>query len=350
MAENDNNYKRVAIACQGGGSHTAFTAGVLKKLLGEKHTRAHDDYEIVALSGTSGGSICALLAWYGLLMDDTSKAIELLDSFWKDNSANSPWDRLLNDWLLQTSRLFANFGGTPTISPYFYPSQGQDLLKAMIEKYVDFGRLRELVGPSSPLLLVGAVNVLSGTFKAFRSHNFVGDGHKVFNDSPADGISVEAILASAAIPVLFRAVDIGKDVYWDGLFSQNPPVRELPDAKPSEIWVVQIDPETHDSEPKKMSNILDRRNELAGNLSLNQEIYFIEKINEWVENGSLSGTKHEIIKVKWIKMLRDLDAESKLNRDPDFVQGLMAYGEEQAAGFLEEEFGRQVVVDSGRIG
>ena len=83
-----------------------------------------------------------------------------------------------------------------------------------------------------------------------------------------------------------------------------------------------------------MSNILDRRNELAGNLSLNQEIYFIEKINEWVRHGRLSGTKHEIIEVKWIRMLHDLDAESKLNRSPSFIQGLMHYGEQQAEVFL----------------
>ena len=53
MAENYDN-RRVAIACQGGGSHTAFTAGVLKKLLKEKVEGKHD-YEVVALSGTSGG-------------------------------------------------------------------------------------------------------------------------------------------------------------------------------------------------------------------------------------------------------------------------------------------------------
>ena len=55
--------KRVAIACQGGGSHSAFTAGALKRLLTEERNR----YEIVALSGTSGGAICALLVWYALL-------------------------------------------------------------------------------------------------------------------------------------------------------------------------------------------------------------------------------------------------------------------------------------------
>jgi NTE family protein len=76
MAE--NRTRKVGIACQGGGAHTAFTAGVLKKLLTEKKNH---DYEIVALSGTSGGAICAYLAWYGLLGDNEQEAIELLDVF-----------------------------------------------------------------------------------------------------------------------------------------------------------------------------------------------------------------------------------------------------------------------------
>jgi NTE family protein len=127
-------------------------------------------------------------------------------------------------------------------------------------------------------------------------------------------------------------------VYWDGLFSQNPPVRELPDAGPDEIWVIQIDPQRRAAEPKRMPDIMDRRNELAGNLSLYQEIYFIEKVNEWVAEGVLSETKHKVIEVKWIEMLRDLDSESKLNRDPQFIQGMIAYGEDQAEVFLNGEF------------
>ena len=82
MAEN-NGSRRVAIACQGGGSHTAFTAGVLKKLLKEKG-EGRRDYELVALSGTSGGAICALLTWYELLTNDTIRAVELLNSFWRE--------------------------------------------------------------------------------------------------------------------------------------------------------------------------------------------------------------------------------------------------------------------------
>ena len=86
-----------------------------------------------------------------------------------------------------------------------------------------------------------------------------------------------------------------------------------------------------------MPNIMDRRNELAGNLSLYQETYFIKKINEWVAEGSLSGTKHEVIELKWIEMLWDLDSESKLNRDSGFIQRMMAYGEDQAEAFLNKQ-------------
>jgi NTE family protein len=162
---------------------------VLKKLLKEK-AEGKQDYEIVALSGTSGGAICALLAWYGLLMNDANRAVELLDSFWRDNSASSLQDKLLNDWLLQTNRFFENTGGMPTISPYFYPSRGQDLLRSLLAKHVDFGRLNKIVTESSPMLLIGAANVLSGEFKAFSSRR--------------DRINVDMILASAVIPTLFR--------------------------------------------------------------------------------------------------------------------------------------------------
>ena len=78
--------KRIAIACQGGGSNTAFTAGALKRLLSDER------YEFVALSGTSGGEICAFLAWYALVSgyNPTERAAHLLDSFWDDNSASEP--------------------------------------------------------------------------------------------------------------------------------------------------------------------------------------------------------------------------------------------------------------------
>jgi NTE family protein len=95
--------------------------GGVEKVLKEKG-EGNQYYGVVALGGTSDGAICALLTWYGLLPNHIDKAVELLDSFWRDNSARSYGDKLLNDWLLRTNRFFENAGGSPTLSPYYYPS------------------------------------------------------------------------------------------------------------------------------------------------------------------------------------------------------------------------------------
>jgi NTE family protein len=333
LAIDSNGKKRIAIACQGGGSHTAFTAGALKRLLKD------DRYQVVALSGTSGGAICALLAWYALLETDeeeaAARAAELLDSFWQDNSASGPYDRFWNDWTVWVNRLQGAVF-MPAVSPYTTPVSywGQEQLRRMLEERVRFAEIETPLQDSSPMLLVGAVDVLSGEFRAFNSRR--------------DRIAAETILASTALPTLFRAVRTDGGVYWDGLFSQNPPVRELTDAKPDEIWIIQIDPESREEEPKSMVDILDRRNELAGNLSLYQELHFIEKINELIdklgegenpENKRLripgeEGKEYKPIKVQRLEMLRELDFASKLDRSPSFIRGLLEHGEERAEEFL----------------
>ncbi|MDQ4132874.1 MAG: patatin-like phospholipase family protein [Actinomycetota bacterium] len=301
---------RVAIACQGGGSHTAFTAGVLKRLVRDER------FEIVALSGTSGGAVCALLTWYGLGRGDPRLAVELLDSFWADNSATEPWDVALNSWMVAASRM-EGMVTLPAVSPYSFLPLAEERFRQMLEK-----RVPEPIeqGGDRPLLLIGAVDVLSGEFKAFSS---------------ARGeVTIDAVLASAAIPNLFRAVPVDGRVYWDGLFSQNPPVRELPDAQPDAIWVVQINPSEREREPTTVADIFDRRNELSGNLSLSQELYFIRKMNELVASGALSDTKYRHIEVATIPLERELGFSSKLDRSPAFLAELIAYGEQQADAFL----------------
>ena len=304
---------RVAIACQGGGSHTAFTAGVLKRLLRD------DRFDVVALSGTSGGGVCAFLAWYGLTTAGPETSVSLLDSFWAGVSATEPWDVALNAWVVNTSRL-EGVMTLPAVSPYAYPHWGQERFRQQLDGLVPPEALADAETAPGPLLLVGAVDVESGQFKAFSSAR--------------REISAEAVLASAAIPNLFRAVHVDGVAYWDGLFSQNPPVRELPDTRPDAIWVVQINPATRSSEPTSMSEILDRRNELSGNLSLSQELFFIEKINELVRTGALAGTKYREIAVETIALDRDLDTPSKLDRSPAFIADLMALGDAQAEAFL----------------
>lgn len=318
--------KKIAIACQGGGVHTAFTAGVLKTLL------RHLDparYTIIGLSGTSGGALCAVFAWYGLLIHDQEKAANLMDAFWADLAAADPWDAALNNTVVWLDRMRESLV-LPEMSPYRLPSFAQERLAHALNKHIPFEQLQSLIEAGSPAFLIGAVNVLSGEFTVFRADH----------PDPAKRITVQTLLASAAVPTMFRAVHIGKDVYWDGLFSENPPIKgfiarqKTSDLKPDEIWVVQINPETLRDEPKSVKQIEDRRNELAGNLSLNQEIGFVQQTNDWKRRGWLSAEHFKHIELRWIPLTLELDHASKLDRSPSFIRMLMQHGEAAATSFL----------------
>jgi NTE family protein len=318
--------RKVAIACQGGGSHTAFTAGVIKRLLRAEELKR---YEVVGLSGTSGGAVCALLAWHNLLRGDAQGAAEALDAFWRDNSATAPHEQIINSWVLWASSL-QNFITMPVVSPYYdnyFSVSALEEFKRMLERRVDFAKVDLQPEDSYPVLFVGAVDVLSGEFRTFNSRR--------------ERITSETILASAAIPTLFRSVRPGDGgTYWDGLFSQNPPVRELTDEGPDEIWVVQINPKELQTEPRTVLEIVDRRNELSGNLSLYQELRSIEKIDQLLEEGLLSPEgKYKQIVVRVIELSRSrfsrsLGTASKLDRDPRFIEELMSHGEARAEEFL----------------
>lgn len=318
--------KRVAIACQGGGSHTAFTAGVLQSLLIGVDPQRHS---ILGLSGTSGGALCAALAWTGLIQGDPTRGVTLLESFWRKMSTNSLSDFWTNQLLLLQQRS-RSILGMPEVSPYLLPNTGQDFMAKLLKEHIPFAHLETLLKPQSPCLMIGAVEVLSGDFTVFHSH----PGHG------QPGISVEALLASAAIPELFRAVHIGKGVYWDGLFSQNPPIRgflsgkERRDAKPDEIWVIQINPEQRSGEPTTSEDIDDRRNELAGNLSMHQELFFVQQTNDWLKKQWLSADHLKHVDVRFIRLELELDYASKLDRSPAFIEQLMDEGRRQGAEFL----------------
>jgi NTE family protein len=218
----------------------------------------------------------------------------------------------------------------PVVSPYYdnyFSVSALEEFKRMLERRVDFAKVDLQPEDSYPVLFVGAVDVLSGEFRTFNSRR--------------ERITSETILASAAIPTLFRSVRPGDGgTYWDGLFSQNPPVRELTDEGPDEIWVVQINPKELQTEPRTVLEIVDRRNELSGNLSLYQELRSIEKIDQLLEEGLLSPEgKYKQIVVRVIELSRSrfsrsLGTASKLDRDPRFIEELMSHGEARAEEFL----------------
>jgi NTE family protein len=313
---------RVAIACQGGGSHTAFTAGVLEGLL----ANIPKEVEIVALSGTSGGALCASLAWDGLLRGDPARAIRKLSGLWDSISASTPLDRILNQTLMHVMSL-RDLMVLPEVSPYHMPPWGEDYFRDMLNAHFDFPELRKLAQrPDAPRLHIGAVEVLSGHFETFTGEE----------------ICVECLMASAAIPEMFRAVAVpGKGVYWDGLFSQNPPIHDLTDYALNELWVVQINPSTCAQVPTETHEILDRRNELSGNLSLEQEIGFIESNNRAIAQGRFKDPAFRPIHISRIPLDRDLGYRSKLDRRPEFLWELKEYGKTKSRWFLQERESRK---------
>ena len=313
---------KVAIACQGGGSHTAFTAGVLKELFREWD----DNYELVGISGTSGGAFNALAAWYGLVTADEARAIELLDALWTDLSASDPTDRFLNDFVVGLSRFGSTGVPTLEVSPYRIPGPelGKREIRETLERHIDFEEVPGLCRTDAPELVVGTVNVNAGVFETFTN----------------EAVTPEAVLASAAVPTMFEAVEINGHYHWDGLFSQNPPIDDLltvdADRKPEELWVIQVNPQEREGEPTSLEEIADRRNELSGNISLNQELGVIERVNEWIDEGHLPEDEFTRTEVRRIEMGEAYHCSTKVDRRPSFVGELIELGERRAAEFLSE--------------
>jgi len=386
---------KVAIACQGGGAQTAFTAGVLRKILkykAELNEKKH--IELVGFSGTSGGAICAALAWYGSLKDyangnyGTPIAIKWLKDFWDNNSVKyvldlkeilkfDPWltwftnSFIFNQIMVRGGRNCHELGIFMEFNPYLYPEYAKMKLEKLLEPYGDFQKAQEWKNVIEeknkgkkdkdkiiiPFLIMGAANVKTGRFGVFNS-DFMNIDNKI-------------LLASGAIPTLVRAVEINNNLYWDGLYSQNPPIRDLlglhegsvhimnndkkdtkyftntkndfNKKKPDEIWIIRINPKECKDEPNTLNRIKDRQNELSGNLSLEQEIYFIKKINiflPYLKNNQYKYIKMEHnnepleIGINEDEIKKKLDLESKFDRDPDFITNLIDYGEKQAEKFI----------------
>jgi NTE family protein len=309
--------RRVAIACQGGGSHTAFTAGVLQGMI----EKLPDDVEVVALSGTSGGAICAAIAWDGFVRGEPIRAVRQLQAFWAATAAQDLWDRVANQAVMSIMGL-RDMMVLPEVSPYRMPTWGEDRFRAIVERFFDFEELRVLAGrPGAPVLQIGAVEVLSGHFELFTGKE----------------LSVECLLASAAIPELFRAVNVpGRGLFWDGLFSQNPPIHDLIEEEIDELWLIQINSSTCARVPTETHEILDRRNALSGNLSMEQELGFIEDMNRAIAQGRINGPRLRPIKVSRIALDRELDYRSKLDRRPEWLDELREYGRTRCRWFLKE--------------
>jgi NTE family protein len=354
---------KIAIACQGGGSQTAFTAGALKALC---DAELRDEFEIVSISGTSGGAVCATLAWYALEKDETPAWSRLM-AFWQANTAQNWLEYAFNSFLVGSLRM-VNRGLLPTLqlspsSPLLQNMMSVATIghrevfrdfRRLLESHIDFEEIASW-GPrrKRPILMIGAANVTTGKLTKFISFHHP--------------IRVEHILASCAVPNIFPAVMIDGYAYWDGLFSDNPPLQELtrPDRVgaenlPEEIWLIKINPTTCEKVPELADDIIDRRNQLEGNISLFQQLRHLEMINDMLLGEafrpdylarfdmkapiriprSFATDPHRGYHIPCIEIPAELqntlDFESKLDRSAANIDRLIAEGEKSVRRFLQE--------------
>lgn len=307
----------VAIACQGGGSHAAFTAGVLGELL----TAHRDRFGLLALSGTSGGAVCAALAWSGLLASGPDEAKRRLDGFWADLATRDPLEAWLNSW----AQLLLSLPFSVQASPYAYAPAAEPRLRILLEQWLRPDALPPAARRSTPFLRLGVADVLAGGGAALEGESA--------DFSPSD------IIASAAVPPLFRAVQARGRLWWDGLYAHNPPIRaflDLPE-KPAEIWVIRLNPRETPEEPRTVEEIDDRRNELAGNLPLDMELHGIALVNRHLAAAPELAARfgYRPVTVREVALdLPGLPYRTKLDRSAAHLERLRDAGRAAAARFF----------------
>src|SRR5437588_1733545 len=312
----------VDLALQGGGSHGAFTWGVLDRLIEEPWLR------IEAISGTSAGAMNAALVADGWTQGGAEGAQVALEAYWRRVSQaaafsplqRSPLDRLMGRWTLDTSPAYVAMDlMARVVSPYDLNPLGLNPLRSILDESIDFDRLAR-----APIrLFVTATNVRTGRGHIFRNKE----------------ITADVLLASACLPTMFRAIEIDGEPYWDGGFAGNPTITPLVrESDAHDTILVQINPVETPDEPRTAAEILNRLNEISFNSPLMKELRMIALLRQAADPGSGEGARWAKMRTHRVKsdMLAKFGASSKLNAEWEFVSMLRAEGREAAEAFLDE--------------
>ncbi|UWQ21165.1 patatin-like phospholipase family protein [Jannaschia sp. W003] len=315
----------VNLALQGGGAHGAFTWGVLDRLLRD------DGVDVAAISGTSAGALNGAAMKAGLARGSREAARENLDWLWGEVGALR--DERLAPWLEAFSPLAVSYAieGSPGyqwfdmvsrgISPYATPAAGEHALRRLVERL----RFEDVCAADrGPRLFVGATNVRTGKIRLFTGAE----------------ITPEAILASACLPTLFPAVEIGGEHYWDGGYTGNPALFPLfePDL-PRDVLIVNINPLERPELPVTARDIQNRINEISFNTSLLRELRAIAFVQRLVRAGTVPAGAMKDVLVHMIAddpLMRQLSVATKVVPSAVVIHQLRAAGERAADAFLSE--------------
>ena len=308
--------KRVNLALQGGGAHGAFTWGVLDHLLEDGRLA------FSGVSGASAGAVNAVMLADGLARGGPEEARKRLAEFWR---AASIGGGLPGPQRAVLDRVLAMFpvGGSPVqvfvdamsrmMSPYDFNPLNINPLKDLIGRFVDFDAIR---GYADMELFISATNVHSGRLRVFRRED----------------ISADVVMASAALPHVFRAVEIDGEPYWDGGFTGNPAILPLVSSNNDDVLLVQIAPLRRDDTPTSARDILNRVNEISFSSSLAAELRALEYVGR---GRHASGVNvHRVLLEGLDKRLNG----SRLKTDYDFFALLHRAGRRAARRFLDRHF------------
>ena len=311
----------IDFALQGGGSHGAFTWGVLDRLLEEPWLR------IAGISGTSAGAMNAAVLADGWVDGGAEGARAALGKFWQRVSRaaafsplqRSPLDRLLGRWTLDTSPAYVFMDlMSRVLSPYALNPLDLNPLRRILAESIDFSRLA-----TSPIkLFITATSVRTGRGRIFRNAE----------------ITAEVLLASACLPTMFRAIEIDGEPYWDGGFTGNPTITPLVrETDAHDSILIQINPRERSETPRTAADILNRLNEISFNSPLMKELRMIALLRQVADPGSGEGTRWAQMRMHRIMtdMLTQFGASSKLNAEWEFIAMLRSEGRRAASDFLD---------------
>jgi NTE family protein len=311
----------VDLALQGGGSHGAFTWGVLDRLLEEPWLK------IDGISGTSAGAMNAAVLASGYAKGGPEEARKALDDLWRRVSdaallsplRRTPLDMLLGRWTMDMSPAFLAFDMAARLfSPYDLNPAGLNPLRDILTACVDTEELQK----SSIKLFVTATNVRTGRGRVFRN---------------AD-LTPNVLLASACLPTLFQAIEIDGEPYWDGGYSGNPTMTPLVrECASQDTLIVAINPVERPGTPRSAQEIMNRLNEISFNATLLKELRMIALLRQAADPGHEEGAKWAGMRVHLISspIMTSLCYSSKLNAEWAFFIMLKEEGRRTVEKFLK---------------
>jgi NTE family protein len=325
-AKHHKGRKRINVALQGGGAHGAFSWGVLERLMSD------DRLFIDGLSGTSAGAMNAVVFTDGFVRGRQKGAIEALNQFWRRVSEGAlvpmamtkALAPLHTGWNMDDTLGFHMMDAvTRLFSPYQLNPLDLHPLRDILIDLVDFEGLRRR---SDIKLFVAATNVRTCKLKVFRTPE----------------ITVEALLASACLPVMFRAVEIDGESYWDGGYLANPPISPLiHECVSKDVVIIQINPRNRPEVPTMAREILNRINEISFSSSLMREMNGIATVSRMIEKGQAQLPGFASVNFHLIHAedeMSQLGSSSKFNADWRFLRYLHELGIAAADRWLAENF------------